>query len=212
MSHCLLEDRRTRVAPPPGLGEMEFMDPQLIRELVRRATRGEDAAWRDLVELYRRPLERVGRQHRLSECDIADVVQITWMRCFEHLHDLREPSCLLSWLITTCRRESLRRMRELRQCIPQDASDVLSSIAAVRDPDGDPYDRVRREDEAARLYEVLTELPDRQRLVVLGLMQHGDEGYAQASRRIGVPIGSLGPTRNRALQRLRADQRVRALA
>jgi RNA polymerase sigma factor (sigma-70 family) len=188
------------------------MDSQDIRQLVGRAASGHDHAWTQLVTLYRHPLERVGRKHRLSDHDVADVVQITWLRCIEHVHELREPECLLAWLLTTCRRESLRRVRELRHCVPQDAGDVLSSIAAVRDPEGDPYDHVQRQDDAARLYEAVAELPDRQRLVVLGLMQHGGDGYAQASRRIGVPIGSLGPTRNRALRRLRADQRVRGLA
>jgi RNA polymerase sigma factor (sigma-70 family) len=188
------------------------MDLPDIPDLVSRATRGEEVAWRELVELYRQPLERVARRHRLSDFDVADVVQVTWLRCVEHISQLREPECLLAWLITTCRRESLRRVRDLHLCIPQDASDVLSTIAAVRDPQGDPYDHVQRDDDTARLYEVVSELPDRQRLVVLGLMQHGEHGYAHASRRLGVPIGSLGPTRNRALRRLRADERLRDLA
>ena len=178
--------------------------------LVDQAKAGDEAAWEALVRLHQQMLERVARQHRLASHGVADVVQNTWMLCFRHLGNLRDPECLPAWLITTCRRESIRQMRERRRHLSLDES--LSGGAAAQDPHGDPIDWVQQQDLAVRLHRILAELPSRQKLVMRGLMRHGHEGYAQASRQLGIPVGSLGPTRNRALQRLRADTRVRALA
>jgi RNA polymerase sigma factor (sigma-70 family) len=143
---------------------------------------------------------------------VADVLQLTWLSCVEHLNDLREPRYLGAWLVTTCRRECLRAIRQQRRCIPQDVVTAESSIAAVSDPAGDPFDEVARRDDAALLYAALDELPDRQRRVVMELMNRDDGGYVAASERLGLPLGSLGPTRRRALDRLRRDRRLQVIS
>src|SRR5664280_2666569 len=72
----------------------------------------------------------------------------------------------------------------------------------------DPCDEIVRRDERQRLYEAIADLPVRQAAVLIALIEHDAEGYAEISRRLGLPIGSLGPTRRRALQRLRTDPRL----
>jgi RNA polymerase sigma factor (sigma-70 family) len=176
--------------------------------LVERLRAGDEAAWREVIHRYGPLLRWVARQHRLNEADSADAVQTTWLRCVEHLHRLRDPSGLPAWLMTTCRRESLRTVRSLARQLPQDVTRETSSIAAVADPDGDPFDLLARRDSARLLYATMSDLPAHQRRLLQALLSHPDDGYRQLSRRLGLPVGSIGPTRRRALDRLRRDGRL----
>src|SRR5690606_25329348 len=77
-------------------------------ELVRRALDGDARAWDLIVERHQALLWWMARQFRLSTDDAADVVQLTWLRCLEHLHQLTDGTALGSWLVTICRRECYR--------------------------------------------------------------------------------------------------------
>jgi RNA polymerase sigma factor (sigma-70 family) len=183
---------------------------------VAHARRGEEAAWEALVAQYSGVLRWVAVRHGLTEHEAQDVVQTTWMRCVENIAALRDPQCLPAWLLTTCRRESLRWLRAKQRWIPQDSTDTSSSIAAAVDPAAGPYDQVARWDETAHLYAAIDELAPRQRSVLLELLGRRADGetgtvYHVASRRLGMPVGSLGPTRCRAMQRLRTNPRLRVV-
>lgn len=174
----------------------------VLREAVERAAAGDEAAWAQLVGDLTGMLRWVAQRHGLAESDLADVVQDTWLTCLVHIGTLRDPQALPAWLITTCRRQCLRLLREQARCVPQDSTDVLSSIAALTDPDADPCDRAAARDRAARLYAEIDALPTRQRDVMRGLLARGSEDYVGAARTLGIPLGSLGPTRRRAIARL----------
>jgi DNA-directed RNA polymerase specialized sigma24 family protein len=81
--------------------------------------------------------------------------------------------------------------------------DFTSSIAAMSDSDADPLNLMSRREEAIHLYTAMASLPDRQKLLLLALLAHPDDGYVTISKRIGIPVGSIGPTRQRAMRRLR---------
>jgi DNA-directed RNA polymerase specialized sigma24 family protein len=55
-------------------------------------------------------------------------------------------------------------------------------------------------------------LPERQRVVLAELLKRGDQSYLDLSRRLGLPVGSIGPTRQRAVTRLRLDPRIADLS
>jgi RNA polymerase sigma factor (sigma-70 family) len=181
------------------------------RLLVERACRGDAAAWGAIVDRYTGLVWWIARQHRLSADDAADVVQTTWLRCVEHLATLRDRDRLGPWLVTTCRRESLRTLSRLERSVPQDCTDARSALAAAVAADADPCEHVARQDEAALVRAALAALPPRQRAVLAALMDEVDGTYQQAARRLGVPVGSLGPTRRRALERLRLDERLKVV-
>ncbi len=182
-----------------------FVRELTTAELVGRLREGEQAAWREATARYGPLLAWVVRRHRLNEQDVEDVIQTTWLRCLESLERLREPDALGAWLITTCRREALRHLRARSRVTLEDATDGTSSIAAMRDSDLDPLDQMTRRDDAALLYTAMDSLPDSQRRLLLALLMNPDAGYRTTSTRLGMPVGSIGPTRLRALQRLRRD-------
>jgi RNA polymerase sigma factor (sigma-70 family) len=189
-------------------------DDTSTADLVSHARDGDERAWELLVERYSRLLWWMARRHRLPAEEAADVVQLTWLRCLEHLDTLREPRALGSWLVTTCRRESLRVLRTSARCGPVDLEGDDSTLAeSLWSSVKDPVDVVMQEESGRLLQEAVSALPPRQRDVLMALSESSDgtDRYATASRRLGIPIGSMGPTRRRALDRLRADPRLRGL-
>jgi RNA polymerase sigma factor (sigma-70 family) len=175
-------------------------------ELVRRALGGDARAWETIVERHQSLLWWTARQFRLGTDDAADAVQLTWLRCLEHLHQLTDEGALGGWLVTICRRECYRLVaRRHGEVLLGEMGE--QQVATGWDVGGtpDPCDVVVRQDERARLRQAIDQLPSRPRAVLTALLTHEDAGYAEVARRLGVPIGSLGPTRNRALARLRAD-------
>lgn len=175
-------------------------------ELVRRALEGDARAWELIVERHQSLLWWTARQFRLGSDDAADVVQLTWLRCLEHLHQLVDEAALGGWLVTICRRECYRLVTRRGAEVP------LAEWEEERVAEGwfgggspDPCDLVARRDERARLRQAIEQLPARPRAVLHALLAEPDRGYAEIARELRVPIGSLGPTRNRALARLRAD-------
>src|SRR3712207_8783081 len=80
------------------------MDTAEVTDLVRRAVRGDQRAWQEIVDEYGGLVWSVARGFRLSEAQMADAVQTTWLRLVEHLAEIREPERLPGWLRTTTRR------------------------------------------------------------------------------------------------------------
>ncbi len=172
--------------------------------LVERIRTGDDSAWRELVDLYEPLLRRIARQYRLSGHDTDDVVQVTWLRCLGHIDQLAHADRLRAWLTTICRRECLALATKGRREVTLGESAVTRMIENDQE-DRDPYTEAARRDENARLSRAITALPDRQRFVVLELLGREGKSYLELSRRLGLPVGSIGPTWQRALARLRQD-------
>jgi RNA polymerase sigma factor (sigma-70 family) len=173
-------------------------------ELVERIRTGDASAWREVVCEYEPMMQRIARQYRLSSQDAEDVVQLSWLRCLEHLDQLTHADRLRPWLATICRRECLRLATRGRREVPLGESAITRLIDSVQE-EHDPFTKAELRDDRARLSQAITALPDRQRLVLLELLEREGHGYVDVSRCLGLPIGSIGPTWQRALTRLRRD-------
>jgi RNA polymerase sigma factor (sigma-70 family) len=190
-------------------GRQAWDEPDAVPlcELVAAARAGEGRAWAALHARFSPLLRAVARRHRLDAVDIDEVVQLTWVKCFEHLDRLREPGALSGWLVTTCRREALGMLRGRWRCVPV-AEEVFPRLAAGDEPavSRDPLDAVLELEAGVILREAVAALPARQRLLVTALLQEdGGQGYGELAESLSMPVGSIGPTRLRAVQRLRRD-------
>jgi RNA polymerase sigma factor (sigma-70 family) len=176
-------------------------------ELVDRIRAGDDSVWRDLIGQYEPLLLWLARKHGLSAEDAADVVQLTWLRCLEHIGQLTHADRLRGWLSTICRRECIqlitKKRREVRLTEP-DAARLIGD----RCGECDPCAEVARRDEHDRLYRAITALPDRQRTLLVELLRQERQSYLDLSHRLGLPVGSIGPTWQRAVIRLRRDPQL----
>jgi RNA polymerase sigma factor (sigma-70 family) len=175
--------------------------------LVAAAGRGDEEAWNAIVDRYLPLVYSVTRAHRLSHGDAEDVNQTVWLRLVEHLHDIREPHALPKWIKTTARHESLRLIRAGHRELPVDPQSDMA-IEGIDAPELDA-DLLRAERHQA-LRDGLAELAPAHRRLLLLLVADPPLSYREISRLLGIPIGSIGPTRARILERLRGTSALRA--
>jgi RNA polymerase sigma factor (sigma-70 family) len=172
-----------------------------IAQLVRNAAKGDRRAWERLVSQYSRLLWAMTRDFRLAESDAADVVQATWLRLLEHIDRIEYPERIGSWLATTARHECLRHLAAHMRVIPVEDDDVAFSAALAHQPEVD--ERLLADERARAVREALSTLPTRSQRLLELLMADPPVSYTEISNELGLPIGSIGPTRGRCLDRLR---------
>lgn len=168
--------------------------------LLAQAAAGDERAWNALVAQHTRLLWSVARSFRLDQADAADVVQTTWLRLLEHLDRIEDPTRLIGWLVTTARRECLRVLRRSgreRLIVDEDAA------LDIPDDDADPIEtRLITNERNATLWRAFRRLPERcQRLLRIAVAV--PQAYDEVSAALGMPVGSIGPTRARCLVQLR---------
>lgn len=169
-----------------------------VSELLRSAGDGDRDSWDALMRRFGRLVRAVIRRHRLQEADARDAEQRTWLRLIEQHRAVRHPEHLGAWLSTTARRECLHII--LR---PHRTNAELRELEAVPDPDGEVERGLVAAAEAARLWAAVDTLPPRRRRLVHALFRDEPKPYTEIARSIDMPVGSIGPTRARALADLR---------
>lgn len=175
------------------------MDQKAAGALVLAAADGNDEAWGVLVDRFAGLIWAIARSHGLSASDAADVSQSTWLRLAEHAHHIREPERIGGWLATTARNESVRLLRRGQRDIP---------VAAVREDRLNHHapgleSRLLEEERDRSLTRAFERLPSRCQTLLRVLTSVPAPSYAEASEVLGMPVGSIGPTRARCLEHLR---------
>jgi RNA polymerase sigma factor (sigma-70 family) len=171
-----------------------------IAWLVRRAANGDRWAWERLVDQYAKLIWAMTRDFKLAESDAADVAQATWLRLFENIDRLEYPARVGSWLATTARHECLRSLAARKKVVLAHDDTTLHGVPA-HGPEVD--ERLLAEERAQKVRDALGCLPWRQRRLMELLMADPPASYAEISDELGLPVGSIGPTRGRCLARLR---------
>ncbi len=171
-----------------------------VARLVRRAAEGDLGAWERLVDQYARLIWAITRDFKLVESDAADVAQVTWLRLLENIHKIQHPDRLRSWLAATARNECLRSLAARKKVVLA-VDDVVLEGAATFEPEVD--ERMLSAERSQMVREALSCLPWRWQRMLELLMADPPASYAEISDQLGLPVGSIGPTRNRCLARLR---------
>lgn len=179
--------------------------PQKVTEhaahaLVRRAADGDQAAWNTLINEYNSLLWWTARTFRLNNEQAADVVQMTWLRLVENIGKIRDPERLSAWLLTTARRRCIDELNAASRERPSDEQ----GIDAPSHEDG-PEEHALRHEPRAAVRKAMRCLPESQQRMLLLLSASPPLSYQEISSRLGIPIGSIGPIRGRALRRLRVE-------
>lgn len=167
--------------------------------LVRAAAAGDDLAWRELVARFGGLVWSVARSHRLSHADACDVAQCTWLKLVQHLGAIKNPDAVGAWLATTARRECLRVLEGSKSQVPFGDD--------VPDPPGEHValdDALLRSERDSLLWRAVSLLRPEDQALVRMLASDPPASYAEISAALDMPIGSIGPTRARCLERLRA--------
>jgi RNA polymerase sigma factor (sigma-70 family) len=169
-----------------------------VAELVTAAGQGDGEAWDSLTRAFGPMIWAIANAHRLRDADAADVSQATWLALFEHVGDVKDPSRVGGWLATTARRECLRILRERdRRVLCGDDYPEHES------PDLSPGDMLLLSERDAALWCSFERLRTSDQALLRLLMTDPRPSYEEISAALDMPIGSIGPTRRRALSRLR---------
>jgi RNA polymerase sigma factor (sigma-70 family) len=199
MSTAFDKQRRKPSAPPAD----EILDPT---DLIMAAAGGDRDAWIALVRRYCPLVQKVIARYRLSPIDADDVCQVVWLRLFQYLDRIREPRALPGWIVTTTRNEALRVISTSSRLDLIDP--INNSTFDRRFESGELVDGLLRAERHRALRKGLATLEPRHRELLLLLHAEPQVPYREISRRLGIPTGSIGPTRARCLAKLRASASV----
>ena len=170
--------------------------------LLERCREGDPKAWADLVEAYQSLIYSVARRHGLSREDSDDVFVATFQILLQSIDRLQSGGALPKWLSVTAGRESLRVLRISQRSIDLDSAGVtLDELVAAEEAKAeDIADEAIR---SKRVREALVKIDPRCRTLLQMLYFDDESSYNEISASFGIPVGSIGPTRSRCLDKLR---------
>jgi len=187
----------------PILGHMPVTD------LVMRARDGDQQAWDAIVERYAPLVWSICRRYRLSGTDAGTAGQAVWLHLADQLDTIRDPAALPGWLAATTRRECGRLAPTAQPAQPpapvRDAVTIPDEQATAAGAE------LLAAERHAALREALTQLPPPCQHLIALLIEDPPLPYSQISARLGIPIGSIGPSRRRCLDKLRRHPAIAAL-
>jgi RNA polymerase sigma factor (sigma-70 family) len=184
-------------------------DDSVVIDLVARARGGDKQAWDALVERYAPLIWSICRRYRLGRADADDVAQSVWLRLIDQLDKIREPAALPGWLAATARRECGHLVRAARG--PHAARYPLDAETIPDKQAGTAEQELLAAERHAALREAFTNLPPHGQQLIAMLIADPPVPYAEISARLGIPVGSIGPTRRRCLDRMRRHPAIAAL-
>ncbi|MGD0241589.1 MAG: sigma-70 family RNA polymerase sigma factor [Streptosporangiaceae bacterium] len=176
-------------------------------DLVTSAKDGDTQAWDALVERFASLIWSICQKYGLDRTEVEDIGQNVWLIVVDHLGSIRDPAALAGWLVTITRRECWRALRATCK--------LPAGLETLEDTLAEPAATVEEEllvaERDAVLRAAFGRLPLRDQRLLSLLMADPPVSYAEISARLGIPVGSIGPSRGRCLDRLRQDPAIALL-
>ena len=186
----------------------EPLTQEELVELVGRVAAGDKEAFDLIVRQFERLLWSIAWSCGLSRDDAEDSIQVVWMKFLQHVSSIRERGNVAGWLSVTARRECIAASKRLRRMVPTATDRLLDRrVHSIEDPD-----RLVDRESAGVVRGAFERLDVRCRSLLALLLSDPPIGYADISKSLALPVGSIGPTRSRCLERLRRDPALVALA
>jgi RNA polymerase sigma factor (sigma-70 family) len=178
-------------------------------DLVAAARAGCPGAWRAVVDRFDAGLHALGRGYGLDPASVDDAVQQTWLAALTHLDALRDPAALAGWLRSILHRECLRVLDRANREVPVVERTLGTTVSPARvtlrgqtpePPEEQVIHRAQLTDLRAAMRRRLSA---REQALMALLSDVQEHSYGDIARTLGLPIGSIGPTRARCIAKLR---------
>ncbi len=166
--------------------------------LVERARDGDERAWNTIIDRYQGLVWSVVSGFRFDQATREDVSQAVWLKLLNHLDGIRDPERLGGWLAITAKRHAIDTQRKRDRLVL-----VGESIEEVVATAWDEEETTMTDSERTAILSAFCVLPDRMQELLRLLVADPPLTYKEIGELIGRPVGSIGPTRARALGRLR---------
>jgi len=167
----------------------------------RRWRDDDESALDDLVRVMSPVLWHVVRATGLDKEASEDVVQNTWLTLVRSADSVRDPQAITRWLCTAARREAWRVSKASTRTRPVEDEVLDARMPAQTSPESE----VVTGDENARLWQALGRLPERCQKLLRIVAWEPRPDYSSVADTLDMPIGSIGPTRRRCLEKLRVE-------
>jgi RNA polymerase sigma factor (sigma-70 family) len=195
-------DRTTRAAGSVSRPDCRESSCEVVGDvsvLLRHRGRERQQAWRSVIEEFKPMIWTIAKSFGLVPADCDDVCQSTWAHVVAAIDTIRQPDRLRPWIVTVAKRESIKHLQfSARHVLVADVE------RDVREPGGcGPEEVVVQQVDHWRVRAALHSLPRRHQALLRLLVCDPAPTYDEISERLGIPRGSIGPTRNRILQRMR---------
>lgn len=161
---------------------------------------GNESKMADLVRMLTPILWHTARAARLDTATAEDVLQSVWLTLVRKSDSITEPLAVLQWMVVTTKRESWRVAKSQAKTRPED---METTGTADRLSEESVEDEVIRDETEHRLWEHIESLPERCRTLLRVIAFADRPDYAELAKALGMPQGSIGPTRGRCLAKLR---------
>jgi RNA polymerase sigma factor (sigma-70 family) len=166
-------------------------------DVVRAAADGDKGAWEELHHRYHKMIARVARCSGCAGADVSDVQQAVWARLVQHISRLQQPDAIAGWLVVVTKRECLRLAGKRPPLVHVDG------VAPAAASDDEPLTTVLHAERKAAVRRAVADLAPRRRRLFETMLDHPEWGYEQLASQLSMPVGSIGPTRQRGLDDLR---------
>lgn len=168
-------------------------------ELLVQAAAGDESAWNALVDQFSQMVWSIARGFRLDDATAKDVTQTVWLKLVESLDRINDPEKLPGWLATTTRRESIRVTKLRSRTIPSDFE------YDIEDESPTAESMLIEDEESREVVDAFAALEEHCQQLLRLLTVEPALSYEDISAVIDRPVGSIGPTRARCLERLKAE-------
>jgi RNA polymerase sigma factor (sigma-70 family) len=193
----------------PFTGRMRPVTDLGDRDLVERCLAGEEAAWNALVGRYGDLVFGIARRAGLRDDAAGDVVQEVGVALLRNLRRLRDRDRLFPWVVRTAKREAWRQRRRAKASVRREGRSRRSEV----DPGESAEEALRLAEDEQAVREALAAIGESCRRLLRALYFEGEgRGYDEIAERLGIPRGSIGPTRGRCLEKLRGILEERGFA
>jgi RNA polymerase sigma factor (sigma-70 family) len=191
-------DESSSVTAPPDRADRSDRTARMA-ELLEAAKGGSEDALAQITAELTPMLWNVARAAGLAAADAEDVVQTAWERLLYHLADIRVPQALIGWLVVTTKHEAWRIRSSGRRQRPADQE----WLTAIPDDAAGTEEQILLDEQQRALWRAVGRLSAQcqELLRIVAFIPRPD--YQSVSAALGIPVGSIGPTRRRCLDKIR---------
>jgi RNA polymerase sigma factor (sigma-70 family) len=177
---------------------------QTDEELIERARGGSEAAWETIVYKYQNLLFSIPLRAGLRRDLAADVLQEVFTTLFQKIETLEKPEFLRAWLVTTTQHKTIHLIQRETRGRPKSIDELETSVGfEVLDPQALPDESLIQIEQEKQIEDALAAIDERcRRLLTLLYLNQQQVPYAEIARMLDIPLGSIGPTRARCLEKL----------
>lgn len=175
--------------------------PEEIRRWFERARKGDARSWDALVDQFQNLVYSIARRNGLDANDASDVFQVTFLALYRNLDRVDNPDTLAKWLAVTAAREALKLKRmSARYVHEQEDGPALEETLADEE---DSAERQAVDATEAEYWRAAVKRLGGKCEQLLAALYFDESSYDDITASLGIPMGAIGPTRARCLEKLK---------